>query len=66
MINFGNIRNERINRLLKKLERAEQMQKPFYSVAELPQFYKTEAEISKLKKEIEIQKALKQMEQDNG
>jgi hypothetical protein len=66
MINFGNIRNERINKLQRRLERVEQSRKSFYTVAELPQFYKTEGDVERLKKELEIQKAYKQLEQENG
>lgn len=59
MINFGNVRNDRIYRLEKKLNRISQRLKQKYSASDLSQFLKTE-------KEIEVQKSYKQLEQEHA
>jgi capsular polysaccharide biosynthesis protein len=59
MVNFGLNRNERIYRTQKKLERVVEKLKQAYSAAELSQFLK-------LEKELEIQKAYQQLENNNG
>lgn len=59
MVNFGNVRNDRIYRLEKKLNRISQRLKQKYSAADLSQFLKTE-------KEIEMQKSYKQLEQESA
>lgn len=59
MLNYGNIRNERINRLQRKLDRSSEKLKERYSASELSHFLQVE-------KELQIQKAYKQLEQENG
>jgi hypothetical protein len=59
MINFAAVRTERISRLEKRISRLSEKLKERYSAQDLSQFLK-------LEKEIEIQKAYKQLEQNNG